>query len=79
MVGRKFLIFALGVLIVGVAKFLQLRETPEVGQKAPEFSLSTPESAPSEPVGFYFEGDGGAGCTSGISRLPVPILPEAGA
>jgi peroxiredoxin len=45
MIARKFLGLTLGVLIVGVAQ-LATAETPEVGQKAPEFSLSTPDGHP---------------------------------
>jgi peroxiredoxin len=45
MIAKKFLVLALGALMMGAAP-LVTAETPEVGQKAPEFRLSTPEGHP---------------------------------
>lgn len=45
MIAKKFLALALGFLMMGSARLVSA-ETPEVGQKAPEFHLSTPDGHP---------------------------------
>lgn len=45
MIARKFWVLALGILMIGFSPSVNA-EVPEIGQKAPEFSLSTPDGHP---------------------------------
>jgi peroxiredoxin len=56
MIARKFLVLALGILMMTGFSSLGAAQTPEVGQKAPEFSLSTPDGHPVSLAEFTSKG-----------------------
>ena len=45
MIARKFCVLVLGILMIGLSSSM-MAEVPEIGQKAPEFTLSTPDGHP---------------------------------